>query len=61
MTLSASERSKALGDALSLVACTDQGLDFGAGAGWIWSLPSGPVAPVAPLAPLIQGSDGGQP
>ena len=28
MTLSASERSKALGDALSFVACTDQGLDF---------------------------------
>lgn len=33
----------------------------GAGAGWIWSLPSGPVAPVAPLAPLIQGSDGERP
>ena len=28
MTLSASERSKALADALRLVGCTDQGLDF---------------------------------
>lgn len=28
MTLSASERSKAMADALRLVGCTDQGLDF---------------------------------
>jgi len=28
MTLSVSERSKALGDAFRFVACTDQGLDF---------------------------------